>query len=316
MAVGAEPPTSRELGTLSDRLSFIYLERCTIHRDANAVTATDDRGTIHIPAAIIGVLLLGPGTRTTHAAMSLLGSSGASVAWVGEGSVRFYAGGRPLARSSRLLEAQARAFANQSKRLGVARRMYEMRFPGEDVKSLTMQQLRGREGARVRAVYSEHAERTGVEWRRRSYKPGEIEHSDAVNRALTSANSCLYGVISAVVHGLGMSPGLGFVHVGHDQSFIYDVADLFKAATTIPAAFDVVAQGSDDPENDVRRLLRDRLMESKLMEACVTHLRDLFLTEEEAEQESELVFQDSVSIWSGRGEYRGASGQNYDLRKP
>ncbi|MDO5617959.1 type I-E CRISPR-associated endonuclease Cas1e [Kocuria sp.] len=316
MAVGAEPPTSRELGTLSDRLSFIYLERCTIHRDANAVTATDERGTVHIPAAIIGVLLLGPGTRTTHAAMSLLGSSGASVAWVGEGSVRFYAAGRPLARSSRLLEAQARAFANQSKRLEIARRMYEMRFPGENVSSLTMQQLRGREGARVKAVYAEHAERTGVEWRRRSYKPGEIQHSDAVNRALSSANSCLYGIVSAVVHGLGMSPGLGFVHVGHDQSFLYDVADLFKATTTIPAAFDVVAQGSDDPENDVRRMLRDRLLESKLMESCVRQLRDLFLTEEEALQESEVIFLDSMSIWSGRGEGRQATGQNYDMGAP
>lgn len=225
--------------------------------------------------------------------------------------MRFYASGRPLARSSRLLEAQARAFANQSKRLAVARRMYEMRFPGEDVSALSMQQLRGREGARVRAVYAEHAQRTGVQWRRRSYKPGEIQHSDEVNRALSSANSCLYGVISAVVHGLGMSPGLGFVHVGHDQSFIYDVADLFKATTTIPASFDVVAQGSQDPENDVRRVLRDQLVRSGLLENCVKQLRELFLTQDEVLQEPELAFQDSMSLWSGFGERRMGTGQNY-----
>ena len=94
---GAPPPESRELVTASDRLSFVYLERCTVHRDANAVTATDEQGVVHIPAAVIGALLLGPGTRVTQSAMALLGSSGATVVWVGEGGVRCYAAGRPLA---------------------------------------------------------------------------------------------------------------------------------------------------------------------------------------------------------------------------
>src|SRR5690606_26141162 len=63
---GTPPPTLPELVRVQDRLSFVYLERCVVHRDANAITAQDDRGVVHIPSAGIGVLLFGPGTRVTH----------------------------------------------------------------------------------------------------------------------------------------------------------------------------------------------------------------------------------------------------------
>lgn len=308
---GAPPPESRELVRAQERLTFVYLERCVVHRDANAITATDERGTVHVPAAMIGALLLGPGTRVTHAAMALIGACAATVVWVGEGAVRCYAAGRPLARSTRLLEAQARAFASQKQRLSIARRMYEMRFPDEDVSALSMQQLRGREGARVRRIYRQESQRTGVEWSRRDYRAGDLAASDPINQALSSANTCLYGAVTAVVHALGMSTGLGFVHTGHDQSFVYDVADLFKADTTIPAAFSVVAEGSVDPVNDVRRVLRDRLVAEGIMDKCVAVLQELFLTKEEAEEHLRIVYDDSMSIWSGRGERGFATGQNY-----
>lgn len=313
---GAPPPETRELVRAQERLTFVYLERCVVHRDANAITATDERGTVHIPAAMIGALLLGPGTRVTHAAMTLIGACAATVVWVGEGAVRCYAASRPLARSTRLLESQARAFASQKSRLAIARSMYEMRFPDEDVSKLTMQQLRGREGARVRRIYRQESARTGVRWAKRDYRAGDLTASDPINQALSSANTCLYGAVTAVIHALGMSPGLGFVHTGHDQSFVYDVADLFKADTTIPAAFNVVAEGSEDPVNDVRRILRDRMVVKGVMDRCVDVLHDLFLTEEETEEHLQIVYDDSMSIWSGRGDKGFATGHNYSGGTP
>ena len=225
---GPPPPSLPELVRAEDRLSFVYVERCIVHRDENAVTATDERGTVHIPAAGLGALLLGPGTNVSHQAMVLLGQSGATAVWVGERGVRCYAHGRSLAKSSRLLEAQAELVTNRRSRLAVAREMYGMRFAGEDVEGLTMQQLRGREGARVRNIYREHAARTGVEWKRRDYDPTDFAGGDRVNQALSAANTSLYGVVHAVIVALGCSPGLGFVHTGHELSFVYDIADLYK----------------------------------------------------------------------------------------
>ena len=120
---GVPPPQLPDLTRAQDRISFLYLERCVIHRDANAITAADDRGVTHIPAATLSVLLLGPGTSITHQAMMLIADNGATAIWVGERGVRYYAHGRSLAKSSRLLVAQADAVYNRSRRLDVARAM-------------------------------------------------------------------------------------------------------------------------------------------------------------------------------------------------
>lgn len=306
--VGTPPPTRSELARVSDRLSFVYLERCSVHRDSNAVTATMDRGTVHIPAATLGCLLLGPGTRVTNAAMSLLGDCGASVVWCGENGVRFYAHGSSLARSSRVLEAQARLVSNTRTRLDIARKMYAYRFPGEDVSELTMQQLRGREGARVRKVYREHSARTGVVWGKREYSPGSFEQGDGINQALTAANAALYGVVHSVIVSLGCSPGLGFVHTGHDRSFVFDIADLYKAEVTIPVAFDVVASGSANLASDVRRCVRDAVVKGRLLERCARDITQLLVPDFEVEWEQI----DELSLWSGPGNEEVGAGLNYE----
>jgi len=225
---GVRPSKPVELTRAEDRISFLYLEHCTIGRDSNSLTATDDQGVMHIPSAALGVLMLGPGTRVTHQAMVVIADAGSTIVWVGENGVRYYAHGRPIGRSTRLLEQQAKLVSNRKTRLAVAREMYGMRFSGEDVESLNMQQLRGREGARVRSVYREWSKITGVEWSRREYRPDDFSDGTPISQALSAAHSCLYGVVHAVIVSLGMSPGLGFVHTGHDRAFVYDIADLIR----------------------------------------------------------------------------------------
>lgn len=299
MIPGARPPSLPELVRAQDRLTFIYLERCAIHRDANAITATDERGTIHIPAATLGALLLGPGTTVTQQAMVLMAESGSTVVWVGEEGVRYYAHGRSLAHSSRLLEAQAALMTNQSSRLRVAREMYAMRFPGEETSGLTIQQLRGREGARVRKAYREHSRRTGVVWSRRDYEVEAFENSDPVNQALSAANTSLYGVVHSVIVALGCSPGLGFVHTGHVRSFVYDVADLYKVELTIPLVFDLAAEEPFDIGAEARRALRDRFHGGAFLDRCVRDIRHLLLPGDDAETTEDDLAENVVRLWDG-----------------
>lgn len=276
---GAKPVPLRQLVRAEDRLTFLYLEHCVVNRDANAITALDQRGTVHIPAATLGALLLGPGTTVTQQAMMLLAESGSTAVWVGEHGVRYYAHGRTLTRSTRLLLAQAKLVTNRSSRLRVARRMYAIRFAGEDTDGLTMQQLRGREGSRVRRIYREHADRTGVQWTRRNYDPDDFTGGSPVNQALSAANTSLYGVVHAVIVALGCSPGLGFVHTGHVRSFVYDIADLYKAEISIPAAFDIAAKGAIDIGAETRRLVRDGMRGGAFLERCVRDIKTLLADE-------------------------------------
>jgi CRISPR-associated protein Cas1 len=293
---------------VQDRISFLYLEHAVVHRDSNAITSTDTRGTVHVPAATLGTLLLGPGVSISHHAVMLLAESGVTVVWVGERGVRYYAHGRPLARSSRLLDAQARLVSVRTTRLAVAREMYAMRFPGEDTKGLTMQQLRGREGVRVRRAYREHSERTGVPWRRRDYTVRSFDRSDAVNKALSAANTALYGAVHTVVVALGCAPGLGFVHTGHDRSFVYDIADLYKADMAIPTAFDVVLSEPEDLGAATRRIMRDAIHTTRLLEQCVRDVKHLLLPSERVDDSLDV---DIVGLWDGR-DGTVAAGVNYD----
>ncbi|MGX9229096.1 type I-E CRISPR-associated endonuclease Cas1e [Streptomyces albus] len=278
--------TPRELTRVGDRISFVYLERCAVHRDDNAITATDTDGVTHIPSATIGTLLLGPGTRITHQAMSVLGECGAGVAWVGEHGVRFYAAGRALTRSS-ALEAQATAWANRRTRLEVARAMYRLRFPDDDPAGRTRQELLNMEGRRVKECYRRESARTGVPWRRREYHHGDFSAGDAPNQAVTAAAQCMYGIAHAVVTALGCSPALGFVHSGHERSFVLDIADLYKTDIAIPAAFEAAAHGSDDVATRTRRALRDRINGTALLDRCVRDIKHVLNYEERSSTRAE-----------------------------
>nr|WP_172808008.1 type I-E CRISPR-associated endonuclease Cas1e [Corynebacterium mycetoides] len=278
---------------MGDRISFLYAERCVVNRSDNALTISDQRGIAHAPATNIAVLLLGPGTRITYAAMALLGDAGTSVCWVGERGVRFYAGGRPPAKSSRMAEAQAEIVTNQRRRLDCARKMYGLRFPDEDVSTLTMAQLRGREGARMKRIYAAESERTGVYWNRRAYNPDDFDAADPINQALTAASAALYGVAHAVIVGMGFVPALGVVHNGTDRSFVYDIADLYKAEIAIPAAFDAVASGTGIPSVEVRRHVRDKIVEKRLMSRIVADLKYLMDIDD-----SDLTSDVELLLWS------------------
>lgn len=283
-------PDLQALPQVKDRMTFLYLEHCTLERQDGAITVTDENGVVHIPAAAISVLLLGPGTRVTHRAMELMGDTGVGAVWVGEHGVRYYAHGRPLTTRANLLIRQAELVSNTRKHLDVVRKMYQLRFPDENVAHLTMQQLRGREGSRVRNVYRAYAKETGVAWNGRVYNPDDFSSGDAVNQALSAGHACLYGLAHAVIVALGCAPGLGFIHVGHERSFVYDIADLYKSEITIPIAFQTAAEAPEDLPAIVRRRVRDAMVSARILERMVHDIRWLLSPAEESMEPEEVVY--------------------------
>jgi CRISPR-associated protein Cas1 len=244
---------------------------------------------------MFSVLLLGPGTRITHKAVELIGDSGMTILWVGEKGVRFYAYGRSLTMRTRLLLKQAKLVSNQRYHAEVVRKMYQLRFPDEDVTGLTVQQLRGKEGSRVRAIYRKAAKEWNIPWNGREYDPDHFESGTAVNQALSAGHACLYGLAHSVIVALGYSPGLGFVHVGHENSFVYDVADLYKADTTIPLAFEVASETTDDLPGTVRRRTRDLLYEKHILERMVKDIQYLLNdSDDEDPEEASLYLWDDI----------------------
>lgn len=261
------------LPRFKDGWSYLYVEHCKIEQESRSIALIDATGKVPVPCATLCLLLLGPGTSISHAAISALADNGCLVAWCGEQGVRFYAHGHGTTRHSNNLMLQAQLWANSDSRIQVVRKMYSMRFDSGLDDSLTLKQIRGKEGIRVRETYAKASRETGLEWHGRNYDRTDWKAGDPINRALSAANSCLYGICHAGVIALGLSPALGFIHTGKMLSFVYDVADLYKTQISIPIAFKAVANGDDPLETNVRKSVRDQFRESQLLKAIVSDIQ-------------------------------------------
>lgn len=301
----------RILPKVRDSWSYLYVEHARIDQEDKGICLVDERGRVHVPCASLSLLMLGPGTSVTHAAVMTMAEAGCLVAWCGEQGIRFYAQGMGETRSAANLLQQARIWANNDTRLQVVRRMYEMRFPEPLEPGLTLRQIRGKEGARVRVAYSEASEKYGVPWSGRQYDRQEWDRSDPINRALSAANSCLYGVCHAAIVASGYSPALGFIHTGKMLSFVYDVADLYKTELTVPAAFMEVAKGVQSLESRVRHRCRDLFAESRLLDRIVADLATLFELHDATENDLAVDLEAALpgELWDPEGVVAG--GHNF-----
>lgn len=266
----------RSLPKLRDGLTYIFVERGRIERDDSSIAWYGPDGAVALPAAALATMFLGPGTTITHSAMMALADNGVTVAWVGEAGVRFYAGGVGETRSARNIEKQALAWADDLMKLEVVRRLYTFRFQEDLDPDLTLEQIRGMEGVRVRTAYGRAAKEHGVKWRGRNYKRDAWNEADPVNRALSAGSACMYGLCHAAIVSLGFSPALGFLHSGKQLSFVYDIADLYRTEVVVPAAFAAAAVPGEEIERRVRLTLRDQLRKSRFLERVARDLHRLF----------------------------------------
>lgn len=301
----------RILPKVRDSWSYLYVEHARIDQEDKGICLHDEAGRVHVPCASLSLLMLGPGTSITHAAVMTVAEAGCLVAWCGEQGIRFYAQGMGETRSAANLLRQAQVWADPEQRMRVVRRMYFMRFPDPPDEGLSLRQIRGKEGARVRSAYAKASERFGVPWSGRDYDRADWDLSDPVNRALSAANACLYGVCHAAIVAAGYSPALGFIHTGKMLSFVYDVADLYKMDLTVPAAFMEAAAGSQRLETRVRHRCRDFFAEARLLDRIVADLAGLFDLGDQGQSVSALDLETSLpgELWDPVGSVSG--GRNF-----
>jgi CRISPR-associated protein Cas1 len=273
--VGDAPYVPLRPIAIKDRSAIVFLEYGQVDVIDSAFVLVDAQGArVQIPIGGLACLMLEPGTRITHAAVALAARVGCLLVWVGEAGVRLYAAGQPGgARADRLLY-QARAALDDSARLRVVRAMYQLRFGEEPPARRSVDQLRGIEGVRVREMYKHLARAHGIEWTARRYDPAEWNSADVPNRCLSAGTACLYGLCEAAILAAGYAPAIGFLHRGKPLSFVYDIADIFKFETVVPAAFAVAARLEREgrrsgAERDVRIACRDAFRRTAILERII-----------------------------------------------
>ncbi len=261
---------------------MVFVEKGQLDVIDGAFVLVDARGIrTHLPVGGLACIMLEPGARVSHAAVSLAARAGTLLIWVGEAGVRLYASGQPGgARADKLLW-QARLALDDTARLRVVREMYARRFGEPPPERRSVDQLRGIEGARVRAMYAGLAQQFGLSWKRRKYDPSEWDSSDLPNRCLSAATACLYGLTEAAVLAAGYAPAIGFLHTGKPLSFVYDIADLYKFDTVVPEAFRIAAaaakgkMGGRDPVREVRLACRDMFRSTRLLARIIPDIEEV-----------------------------------------
>ena len=268
-----------ELPKIRDSLSYLYVEHVRVQQKFKAVEFIDQEGRTMVPAAALSVLMAGPGTTITHAAVKALADNGCLLVWCGEDGMRCYAQGGGETRRAYHLLKQAELVSDPQKRLEVVMRMYRYRFGEQDLEAdMDLFQIRGKEGARVRNAYAEASRTYGVLWHGRRYDRNNWGGGDPVNRALSAAHALLNGLCHTAIVSGGYSPALGFIHTGKQLSFVYDIADLYKVEVTIPLAFRIVAESEERIGPRVREACREAFREHQLLKRIlpdIDHLLDV-----------------------------------------
>lgn len=243
----------------ADRHGLLWLSRgelCVIDGCLHFLRGRDSLtpGLDQIPHQAVSTILLGPGSSVTHDALRLLARHGTLLAAVGEDGVRSYTAPPLLPDRSDVARRQAELWGNPRRRISVARHMYALRL-GEILPHRDLETLRGIEGSRVKNFYKLMADKYGVKWNGRIYDRANPEAADLANQAINHAATAVQAAAAIAVQALAALPPLGFIHEDSGQSFVLDIADLFRDTVTLHIAFSA-AKRAEQVDDTVDRLVR------------------------------------------------------------
>jgi len=283
-----------ELPRFADRWAYLYFEMGQVDKDADGLYFHNAQGKVPVPIDQLSLIMLGPGTSITHAAVNVLAKNNCLLAWVGQDGIRLYAHSTGGTFSAKRTLVQASLVSNNKSRMKVARRMYQFRFESKIPDDLRIEEIRGLEGRRVRDTYFALAQEYNLEWSGRRYNQNEWNKADPLNRAMSAANSCLYGICHAAIVSAGFSAAIGFIHTGKMLSFVYDIADLYKTDLSLPVAFKVASEKPEHLERAVREACRFEFHMSRIMERIIPDIMEVLgvgdsLRESPAEFEGKIV---------------------------
>lgn len=269
----------------ADRHGLLWLSRGRLYVEDDCLrfgTAGDGElpaGDYAIPVQSVSGILLGPGAAVTHDALRLLARQDTALAAVGDDGVRLYASMPFGPDASALARRQAIRWADHSRRIDTARRMYAWRL-GEILPVTDLDALRGIEGARVKEMYKRLAEQYGIWWFGRKYDRNAPEQDDPPNQAINHASTAVLAAAQLAVALTGAIPQLGFIHEDSGVAFALDVADLYRDTMTVPIAFSAVRAWNQDKnesiERHVRRLSSNAFRQKQLVPGMIDRIKELF----------------------------------------
>lgn len=244
----------------ADRHGLLYLDRGVLSIVNGCLNFASGGGVLpvgdyQLPHQTLSALLIGPGTSVSHDVLRILARHGTTLVAVGTDATRLYTAPALGPDRSDLARAQARAWADEKQRIAIARMMYARRL-GEVLPHTSIEVLRGIEGARVKECYKLLAQSFGLSWKRRDYNRANPDEGDLANQAINHASTAVRAAAGVAVAAVSALPQLGFIHEDSGQSFVLDIADLYRESVTLRLAFSVAKRLEQGADDTVDRLVR------------------------------------------------------------
>ena len=268
----------------ADRHGVIWLDRGNLLVEDGClrfVTAGGalEPGDYQIPHQTLSTILLGPGSTVSHDALRLLARHGTGLAAVGTDGVRCYTAPPLGPDRSDWARQQARLWSDEKQRLQVARQMYAWRL-GEVLPHRSIEVLRGIEGGRMKESYRLIAQRFDVKWKGRRYNRRDPDATDSPTQAINHAATAVESAAAIAVACTSTLPQLGFIHEDSDQSFVLDIADLYRTSVTLPIAFASAKELETNHVDTIDRIVRRRasraFRKEKLIPKMIDRIKELF----------------------------------------
>lgn len=258
----------------SKRANIFYLEYCRVTvKDGAIVYLKKRKGPVgmeawNIPAANTSVVLLGPGTSISQAAVCEFSKAGTMMGFCGGGGLPLVAGSeysdmtflcpQNEYRLVAYMHAFARIFFNDKLRLEAAKRFQHARikkteelwikneFCADEVSEATaryrkdvekcrnFQEIFEKEGQLVKTLYAFAARYAHIDNFVRNHQDGK----DDANKFLTNGNYLAYGLAATTLWTLGISHALSVLHGKTRRgALVFDVADIIKDSIVLRMAF-------------------------------------------------------------------------------
>jgi len=282
--------TGFDIIPLSVREPFIYIEKGRLDIEDGAVKISTSNELKYFPISNFSVILLGVGTSITHEFAKLANKVRTLIVFVGEDCTRLYnVMGYPSFGNKNMLR-QFELFQNEESRLNISRKMYSKMFgiDEDEFDGMTIEQMRGAEGYRVKLKYGELCSKYGLDFMRREaggksdsrIKKKSGKNDAACNKAMDVANTCLYAACDAVVLSLGLAPSVGFIHTSSNHALSLDIADTIKFKFVTPIALKCASELRDEDvtviAKETRRRIAREFREQKIINKLFIIIKDIF----------------------------------------
>ena len=99
------------------------------------------------------------------------------------------------------------------------------------------------------------AQKYGIDWEGRHYDRANPNATDIPNQAINHAATAVQAAAAIAVQAVAALPPLGFIHEDSGQSFVLDIADLYRETATLHIAFTAAKQAEKSDET-IDRLVR------------------------------------------------------------